>query len=377
MAFHSLSQRKIIHIDMDAFYASIEQRDHPSLQGKPVIVGGSPESRGVVASASYEARRFGVRSAMSCSQAKRLCPQAVFVTPHFSQYKEASHQLHEIFRQVTLVFEPLALDEAYLDVTQNLLHEPIAKNIALLLKHKIQETLRITASAGVGPNKFIAKLASEQNKPNGLLVIPPNKVASFVENLPIEKLWGVGPATSKKLHSLGIFSTADIRSLTPIEFEKLMGSYAHFLYELAHGRDERCVEAASEPKSRGTESTFEKDTTDTNLLLQILHSQCEELSETLQKHSYKGRTVTVKIKYSDFQQITRSQTLLEPSNHAHLLTEIACSLLFKETEVGQRPVRLLGVSIGNLLYPNDPLQLSFEFPRSSLNYQDHVSPQKS
>ena len=243
---------------MDAFYASIEQRDQPLLRGKPVIVGGKPESRAVVASASYEARRFGVRSAMSCSQAKKLCPQAIFITPHFSQYEKASHQLHEIFRQVTPIFEPLALDEAYLDVTENLLNEPIAKNIARFLKNKIRETLQITASAGVGPNKFIAKLASEQNKPDGLVVIPPEKVASFITNLPIEKLWGVGPATSKKLHTHGIFTTADIRKLSAVKFAKLMGGTAHFLYDLAHGRDERRVEPASEPKSLGTECTFEQ-----------------------------------------------------------------------------------------------------------------------
>ena len=347
---------------MDAFYASIEQRNAPDLKGKPVIVGGKPESRGVVASASYEARRFGVRSAMSCAQAQRLCPQAIFVTPHFEHYQEASHELHRLFRQVTSLIEPLALDEAYLDVTENLLNEPIAKNIALFLKKEIEKRLGITASAGVGPNKFIAKLASEQNKPDGLVVIPPEKISSYIAHLPVEKLWGVGPATSKKLHSLGIFTTADVRKRGLKEFERLMGSSAFFLYELSHGRDHRRVEPESEAKSRGTESTFSKDILDPHILTQTLLSHCEELSESLLQADEQGRTLTLKIKYSNFQQITRSHTLSQPTNQAHRLAEIASHLLFKGTEVGHRPVRLLGVSVSNLIHPEDPIQLSFEFP---------------
>jgi len=354
--------RKIIHIDMDAFYASIEQRNNPTLKGQPVIVGGKPESRGVVSAASYEARRFGVRSAMSCAQAKRLCPQAIFITPHFDQYQEASQQLHALFQQVTSLVEPLALDEAYLDVTENLLHEPIAKKIALFLKTEIQKQLGITASAGVGPNKFIAKLASEQNKPNGLVVVPPEKVAAMIENLPVEKLWGVGPATCKKLHSRALFTTADIRRFPLQELEKLMGSFALFLSELSHGRDHRRVEPHSETKSRGTESTFSKDITDPHLLTQTLYSQCEEISQSLVHAGEKSRTISVKIKYSDFHQITRSQTLSSPTDDPHQLAVVASQLLFKNTEVSQRPVRLLGVSVSNFLRPDEPTQLSFQFP---------------
>ena len=347
---------------MDAFYASIEQRNDPTLKGKPVIVGGKPESRGVVAAASYEARRFGVRSAMSCAQAKRLCPQAVFITPHFDEYQEASQQLHALFQQVTSLIEPLALDEAYLDVTENFLQEPIAKKIALYLKTEIQKKLGITASAGVGPNKFIAKLASEQNKPDGLVVVPPEKVAALIENLPVEKLWGVGPATCKKLHSRGLFTTADLRRFPFQELENLVGSFAFFLYELSHGRDHRRVEPHSETKSRGTESTFSKDLTNPHLLTQTLYSQCEEISQLLRQEGEKCRTISIKIKYSDFQQITRSQTLTSATNSAHSLAEVASHLLFKNTEVSHRPVRLLGVSVSNLLHPDEPVQLSFEFP---------------
>ena len=346
---------------MDAFYASIEQRDNPKLKGKPVVVGGEPQSRGVVASASYEARKFGIRSAMSCAAAYRICPQTIFVPPDFTKYVEASRRLRQIFEMVTPVIEPLALDEAYLDVTQNLLGEPIAKTIAALLKKRIQEELNLTASAGVGPNKFIAKLASEFKKPDGLVVIPPEKVFKFIENLPVEKLWGVGPATAKKLHTIGIRTTADIRKQGLPQLEKAIGSYASFLHALANGEDDREVDTSSEPKSRGSETTLVRDTTNSNELLEHITTQSEEVAQDLQKHQYMGRTITLKIKYKDFTSITRSRTLHFPTHDADTISKTAADLLFKDTEVGSRPVRLIGVSVSNFITETEPLQLWFDF----------------
>jgi DNA polymerase-4 len=354
--------RKIIHVDMDAFYTSVEQRDRPELRGRPVVVGGDPHSRGVVASASYEARKFGIYSAMSCSQAFRLCPQTVFIYPNFDKYLKASRVIRQIFESVTPLVEPLALDEAYLDVTSNLWNEPLAKKIAVKIRAQIQSELGLTASAGVGPNKFIAKLASDMRKPNGLVVVPPEKVFALVENLPVEKLWGVGPATVKRLHAAGIKTTSDIRVRSMFELENILGSYAHFLFELAHGEDSREVDPVSDPKSRGTETTFDKDIRNTNLLLQHLETQAEDVSLDLKKLGRPGRTVTLKIKYSDFTSITRSRTLFHPTEDAALILKNASELLFKDTEVGTRAVRLIGISVSNLVTEEEPLQLWFEFP---------------
>lgn len=346
---------------MDAFYASVEQRDAPQLRGKPVIVGGSPQSRGVVCSASYEARRFGVRSAMSSAMAKRLCPQGIFITPHFDKYVDASRKIRAIFESITPLVEPLALDEAYLDVTENKLNEPIAKNIAVYIRNRIQTELKITASAGVGPNKFIAKLASDFKKPNGLVVVPPEKAFQFVENLPVENFWGVGPATAKRLREAGIHTSADIRRKPMSQLEKLVGSYAHFLFELAHGEDHRQVDPSSDPKSRGTETTFEKDILNSNELLHYLEEQALEVSLDLKKMECLARTITLKLKYSDFSSITRSHTLFHPTDDSDLIYRTASGLLHKDTEVGSRPVRLIGISAGNLVTENEPLQLWFDF----------------
>ncbi len=357
--------RKIIHVDMDAFYASVEQRDSPELEGRPVVVGGNPKSRAVVCSASYEARRFGIRSAMSCSQAYRLCPQAVFVPPSFDKYILASRKIRAIFEKVTQLVEPLALDEAYLDVTENHFREPIAKKIAIWIKDQIFQELKITASAGVGPNKFIAKLASDLRKPDGLVVVPPEKVFQLIENLPVERLWGIGPATAKRLHAQGVMTTADIRRSSPHQLEKVLGSSAVFFYELAHGEDSRVVDPSSDPKSRGSETTFEKDVLDSNILRQVLQEQSEEVALDLKKIGRPGRTVTLKIKYSDFTRITRSKTLFEPTDESSRIFEVIQELLYKDTEVGVRPIRLIGVSVGNLISQDEPLQLWFEFNRSS------------
>ncbi len=348
---------------MDAFYASVEQRDSPELKSRPVVVGGDPKSRSVVCSASYEARRFGIRSAMPCSQAYRLCPQAIFISPNFDKYITASRQIHAIFKQVTATVEPLALDEAYLDVTENLFNEPIASNIARWIKEQIQQELRMTASAGVGPNKFIAKLASDHKKPDGLVVIPPEKVMSWIEHLPVEKFWGVGPATAKKLHALGIQTASDIRRLDSTQLEKEMGSFGSFLYELAFGRDPRSVEAHSEPKSRGSETTFDKDILNAQTLLNYIESQANELSTDLKKIQRQATTICLKIKYSDFKQISRSQSLTQPSDESFTIAQTAAELLFRDTDVGTRPIRLIGISVSGLVTPDHPVQLCFDFLR--------------
>jgi DNA polymerase-4 len=346
---------------MDAFYASVEQRDNPSLRGKPVVVGGQPQSRGVVASASYEARRFGIRSAMSCAKAYRLCPQTIFVFPHFDKYVAASRQMRAIFESVTPWVEPLALDEAYLDVTTNRLNEPYAKDVAKHIKERISKELQLTASAGVGPNKFIAKLASDFKKPNGLVVIPQEKVFSFIEFLPIEKFWGVGPATAKKLHQLGIKTAADIRTYSLPRLEDKLGSYAYFLYELAHGRDNRPVDPSFDPKSRGTETTFEKDIWDVKELVDVLEDQAVEVAADLKKLKRLCWTVTLKVKFRDFTSVTRSRTLFRPTDSSDQIAEAVIELLVRNFENPSQPIRLIGISVSKFVAENEPLQLWFNF----------------
>jgi DNA polymerase IV len=353
--------KKIIHVDMDAFFTSVEQRDRPELRNKPVVVGGDRLRRGVVAAASYEARKFGVRSAMSCAKAYRLCPQTIFVSPRFERYSEVSEQIHEIFLQVTPLVEPLSLDEAYLDVTVNSLQEPLASKVAQHIKKLIREKTGLTASAGVAPNKFIAKIASDLKKPNGLVVVPPEKVFQFVENLPVEKFWGVGPKTAEKLYAAGIRTAHDVRKTPCPHLENLLGSYGQFLFELAHGRDDREVEPSSEPKSRGSETTFERDLLDKTVLLNILQELAEGLALELKELGKPGKTITVKIKYHDFETITRSRTVSFPGMDSSFILEIASDLMFRQTEVGIRPVRLLGISVSNFVDATEPIQLSWPF----------------
>lgn len=349
---------------MDAFYASVEQRDQPRLQGKPVVVGGRPDSRGVVASASYEARGFGVKSAMSCSQAKRLCPQAVFIYPRFDAYTEASDRIREIFLQVTPRVEPLSLDEAYLDVTENLLNEPSATRIAKWIKEKIKAETGLTASAGVAPNKFVAKIASDLKKPDGLVVISPEQVIDFVAKLPIEKLWGVGPATATRLHRLGLRTVLDIRHTSKDLLHAELGKFGDFLQALSRGVDDREVEAEWDPKSRGSENTFDKDTTDFEILRATLNEQAEEICEWLKRTDHLARTITIKVRYADFKTITRSRTLYFPSDRARILEEVAAQLLAHGTEAGEKPVRLIGLSASGFLHRDDPHQLWFDFNES-------------
>jgi DNA polymerase-4 len=340
--------RRILHIDMDAFYASVEQRDNPPLRGKPVVVGGSPQQRGVVAAASYEARAFGVHSAMSMAKAVRLCPDLVIVRPDFSKYVAVSRQVFEIFRGVTPLVEGLSLDEAYLDVTENAWHETLGVNVARRIKEQIRAETHLTASAGVAPNKFLAKIASGWKKPDGLTVIAPERMESFLRHLPVDALWGVGPVTAKRLRACGIEKLVDVRAADPQLLEEAVGSWAPLLVDLANGRDDRAVEPNRPAKSCGTENTYARDLTDVAEMRESLAEMADECLRWLEKKRRVCRTVTIKVRYSDFTTITRSRTFPSPTRDADPIRCAAIELLSK-TEAATRPVRLLGVSVHNLL----------------------------
>ena len=337
--------RRILHIDMDAFYASVEQRDDPSLRGKPLAVGGRPNERGVVAAASYEARHYGVYSAMSMSKAIRLCPELVVVPPDFARYKAASNLIFRIFRDVTPLVEPLSLDEAYLDVTENAWAEPLGTAVARRLKQRIFEETRLTASAGVAPNKFLAKIASGWKKPDGLTVIHPDRVEPFLQQLPVDALWGVGPVTARKLRARGIERVVDVRSIEREKLRDSIGSLADWLIQLANGIDDRPVEPNREVKSSGSENTYPEDLTDLATIRQQVAEIASHAISWLARRELFARTVTLKLRYSDFTTITRSHTAA-PARDEGALTARAVQLLEK-TEAGRRPVRLLGVSVHN------------------------------
>ncbi len=357
-----MKDRKIIHVDMDAFYASVEQRDHMELRGKPVVVGGDPNGRGVVASASYEARKFKIHSAMSAKQAQRLCPQLIFVRPDFAKYNEASRRMREIFDAVTDKVEPLSLDEAYLDVTVNRLGEPLASKVAEHIKARIQHELNLTASAGVGPNKFIAKVASDLQKPDGLVVIHPSKVFAFLETLPVEKLWGVGPVTAKRLHELGLKTAGQIRVRSEKALIDEFGKFGAFLHALSRGEDDREVESEWTTKSRGTEETFERDVLDVGFLTRKIVEQADYLAGHLKEIDTLARTLTLKVRYSDFKTITRSRTFVNPTDRASVFDQVGTELLMGMTEAGSKPIRLLGLSASGLIDQSEPLQLWLDFP---------------
>jgi DNA polymerase-4 len=339
-------QRKIIHIDMDAFFASVEQRDNPELRGKPVAVGGSRE-RGVVAAASYEARKFGVRSAMPSVTAKRRCPDLIFVTPRFDIYKAVSLQIREIFAEYTPVIEPLSLDEAYLDVTENLKGIASATEIAEAIRAKIQKETNLTASAGVSYNKFLAKLASDQNKPDGLFVITPKMGAAFVEKLPVEKFHGVGPATTAKMNRLGIATGLDLRVQTLPFLQQHFGKSGPYYYWIARGVDERQVCADRVRKSIGAENTFASDLHTFETMRDALEPIIAKVWRHCQATGIGGRTVTLKVKFADFQQITRSKSFGDAIDSLADLERLSLGLLepLLPTEKG---VRLLGISLSSL-----------------------------
>ncbi|OFV89592.1 MAG: hypothetical protein A3G76_14870 [Acidobacteria bacterium RIFCSPLOWO2_12_FULL_65_11] len=336
---------------MDAFYASVEQRDDPTLRGKPVAVGGQPTRRGVVAAASYEARDFGVHSAMSMARAVRLCPSLVIVPPDFARYKAVSTAVFGIFREVTPLVEPLSLDEAYLDVTENAWHEPIATRVAEHLKERIRAETRLTASAGVAPNKFLAKIASGWKKPDGLTVISPGRVEPFLQQLSVDALWGVGPVTARKLRARGIERLVDVRAADPDVLREAVGSLADWLRQLAHGVDERPVTPNREAKSSGSENTYPKDLADTSTIREEISNMAADAALWLARKQFLARTVTIKVRYGDFTTITRSHSA-PPTREEAALVDRAVRLLDK-TEAGRRPVRLLGVSVHNFCTPAD------------------------
>jgi DNA polymerase-4 len=336
--------RRIIHIDMDAFYASVEQRDNPDLRGLPVAVGGSKE-RGVVAAASYEARTFGVRSAMASVTARRKCPDLVFVPPRFDVYKAVSRQIHAIFARYTPLIQPLSLDEAYLDVTAPLVDRGSATAIAEEIRTAIRTETSLTASAGVSYNKFLAKLASDHRKPDGLFVITPKMGPAFVEDLPIAKFHGVGPATAARMNALGIQTGMDLRRQTLAFLSEHFGKAGSYYYGVARGQDDRPVEADRARKSLGAETTFERDITRWEEVVPVIESLAAKVWAAC-GGGYSGRTVTVKIKYADFHQITRSRSCIAPIGSRSELEMIALDLL-KPHFPAALGVRLLGVTIAN------------------------------
>ncbi len=339
--------RKIIHIDMDAFYASVEQRDHPEWRGKAIIVGGPPESRGVVATASYEARRFGVHSAMPSSQARRLCPQGIFVKPRFDAYRDVSREIREIFTEYTDLIEPLSLDEAYLDVTENKKGNPSATLLAREIKEAILRRTRLTGSAGVAPNKFLAKIASDLQKPDGLTVITPDMAEKFISGLPIEKFHGIGRVTGEKMKSLGIHNGAELKMWSEQDLISHFGKTGSFYYQIARGIDSREVQANRIRKSIGAEHTFSEDLSDVAEMERRLDVIAEEVAVRLAKNHTGGRTVTLKVRYDDFQRITRSTTPGGFIRDAQALAALSKEML-SATEAGNRKVRLLGITVSGL-----------------------------
>lgn len=355
-------QRKIIHIDMDSFFASVEQRDHPELRGKPIAVGGDSE-RGVVATASYEARKFGIHSAMSMSRAKTLCKDLIVVQGNHHKYKEVSLQMREIFHEYTDLIEPLSLDEAFLDVTVNKPGIELAVDIAQEIKQKIRERLQLTASAGVSYNKLLAKIASDWRKPNGLTTIHPDRAQDFIDQLRVEKIWGVGPKTADTMHKMGIFTGADLRKVSQDRLTQVFGKTGILFYQFARGIDERPVIVDYERKSVGCERTFEKDIrTKTALTIELYHAVLE-LEERLNRSKFKGTTLTLKLKYENFEQHTHSITSDKILLTKKDILPLAKKLL-KDAPLENHYVRLLGLSVSNPIHHKSQqkwIELELEF----------------
>jgi DNA polymerase-4 len=340
--------RRILHCDMDCYYAAVHARDDPSLAGKPVIVGGDPEGRGVVASASYEARRYGIRSAMPASRAKRLCPHAVFIWPDFPRYRRESDRIFAIYRELTPEVETVSLDEAYLDVTDHLGAFGTATALAKEIRRRVREERGLTVSVGVGPNCLVAKIASDACKPDGLKVVPPERVQAFLDPLPVRRLHGVGPATERALAAMGITTVAELRAQPLEELLTRFRSHGRTLYEYARGIDERPVEPYHERKSLGTENTYREDLAHLEAMDEQVEGMAEEVADGLTRRELAACTVTIKVRYPDFTTVTRSRTFAIPTADAGRIAATAKALL-RRTEAGRRKVRLLGVSASTLV----------------------------
>jgi DNA polymerase IV len=350
--------RKILHIDMDAFFASVEQRDNLDLRGKPVVVGGRPEHRGAVAAASYEARRYGIHSAMPSRTAALRCKDLIFVRPRFEVYREVSEQIRSIFRDYTDLVEPVSLDEAYLDVSTNKLHIQSAMEIARQIKQHIQVQTQLTASAGVSINKFLAKMASNLDKPDGLSLIAPDCAQAFVSNLPIAKFHGIGKVTAGKMHDLGIESGKDLLQWSEADLVTQFGKVGHYYYRIARAEDDRAVNPHRIRQSIGAERSFLTDLTELEQMIEELAAIATLLQQRLAENQHSGTTLTLKIKYANYQQITRSQTLSEPLVSVEAIHQLAQKLLLTHLNPNQE-VRLLGLTVSNLRHPESgPQQLS-------------------
>jgi DNA polymerase-4 len=355
--------RKIIHVDMDAFFASVEQRDNPELKGRPVAVGGSKE-RGVVAAASYEARKYGVYSAMSSVLAAKKCPTLIFVPPRFSAYQEVSIEIHKIFEEYTNQIEPLSLDEAYLDVTTNALGIPSATLIAKEIKAKIKSKTGLTATAGISYNKFLAKHASGLNKPDGLTVILPKDGPQIIEKLPVKKFHGIGKVTAEKLHKMGLFTGKDLKALSEKRMGDIFGKSGHYFYDLVRGVDHRPLTVNRERKSVGSENTFSRDIIKIEEIEAELANLATDVWKRISKKVLTGKTLTIKIKYHDFRQVTKSKTSPIPLADEHYYLTFIREVM-DEIDWQKAPIRLLGISISNFdknnEYSADIQQLTIEF----------------
>ena len=338
-------ERKIIHVDMDAFYASVEQRDHPEYRGKPLAVG-RPEKRGVVSAASYEARRYGVRSAMPSVKAMKLCPNLIFVPGRMDYYQSISSSIHEVFHEYTDIIEPLSLDEAFLDVTENKLGIELAVDIAKEIKMKIYERLHLVASAGVSYNKFLAKIASDYRKPDGLCTIHPDQAMEFIGKLQIESFWGVGKVTADKMHSLGIHNGEQLRACSLDFLRRHFGKAGNLYHDFSHGIDNRPVEAIRIRKSIGCEHTLDQDITLSSSIIIELYHVAKELIERLKEADFKGNTLTLKLKFNDFSQKTRSISLPHELTTLKEILPLAKQLL-KDVDLSEHPIRLIGLSVSN------------------------------
>jgi DNA polymerase-4 len=344
--------RAIIHVDMDAYYAAIEQRDDPELRGKPVCVGGGPDGRGVVTTCSYEARKFGIHSAMGSHRAYRLCPEAIFVSPRFDVYVAVSKQIRKIFHEFSDIVEPLSLDEAFLDVTEGKSDMESPEEIAKEILRRIHEETGLTASAGVSFNKFLAKVGSDFNKPNGITVIKREEADEFIDNLPIRKFIGVGKVTERRMKAHGIETGADLKQYSKDELRNMFGKAGAYFYYMAHGMDSRTVGHRGSRRSIGSETTLREDLDNTEKILEVLEEIAARLTGRMNRYHIRGRTITLKVKYHDFKRITRSTTGMGAVDNQKVIMRNIRRMVPK-TNIGKTKVRLVGISVTNLVNQSD------------------------